>query len=202
MYSNLYKSTKFTPIESVLDIYDTNRYWMYIPGFNGYEVSNDGIIRSMKHFVKYPYGILIQKVKRGKYADSPDPLYEISDDDNKRQRIRLSQIMELAKKNQFAVYGYPRATIVTNSGSRNKYVRNSQGAYVKVYNGPNKNSIDIPPIDNTTHYAKFTIIQDGTEMPNMEYKPPEVKCPVSSINGTEFFGRKDCMTICDPETYR
>ena len=74
----------------------------------------------MKHYMKYPYGILIQKVKRGKYADSPDPLFELSDDDNKRQRIRLSQLMELAMKNQFIVYGYPRATIVTNSGSRNK----------------------------------------------------------------------------------
>lgn len=31
MYSNLYKSTKFTPIESVLDIYDTRRVWLYIP---------------------------------------------------------------------------------------------------------------------------------------------------------------------------
>jgi hypothetical protein len=202
MYNEIYKTRRFIPIESVLDIYDTNRYWMYLPGFNGYEISNDGYVRSMKHYMKYPYGILIQKVKRGKYADSPDPLFELSDDDNKRQRIRLSQLMELAMKNQFIVYGYPRATIVTNSGSRNKYVRNDNGAYVKVYNGPVKTSINIPPIDNNTHYAKFTIIQDGTEMPHMEYKGPQVKCPVSSINGTEYFGRKDCNTICDIETNR
>ena len=53
---------RFTPIQDVLDIYDPNRLWYNIPNFNGYEISNDNYIRSMKHYMKYPYGILIKKV--------------------------------------------------------------------------------------------------------------------------------------------
>ena len=71
--------------------------------------------------MKYPYGILISPVSREPYKSSTDPLYEISDDNNKRQRIRLSQIMHLAFTNQFSVLGYPRLTIITDTGSRNKY---------------------------------------------------------------------------------
>lgn len=191
--------SKYTPVESVLNIYD-ERWWYYIPGFNGYEVSNDGYVRSMKHYRIYPYGILIQKVKREPYGSYQDPVYELSDDNNKRHRIRLSQIIHLAMTNQFSVAGYPRATIITDSGSRNKYVKNENGAYVKVYNGPKpgggRKSISIPPTDNNTHYAKFTIIQDGTEMPNMTYQQPQVKVPVRSIEGEIYYGRKDCRTIC------
>ena len=92
----------------------------------------------MKHYMKYPYGILISPVSREPYKSSTDPLYEISDDNNKRQRIRLSQIMHLAFTNQFSVLGYPRLTIITDTGSRNKYVKDENGAYTKVYNGPKK----------------------------------------------------------------
>ena len=30
MYNEIYKTKRFIPIESVLDIYDTNRYWRII----------------------------------------------------------------------------------------------------------------------------------------------------------------------------
>lgn len=196
------RKSKFTAIEDIMDIFDYNRVWYYIPGFNGYEVSNDNIIRSMKHYVKYPYGILIKPVKKEPYGSSPDPLYELSDNNNERKRIRLSQIIHLAMSNQFAVAGYPRATIITDGSSRNKFVKNQNGAYVKVYNGPKagggRKSFSIPPIDNVnTFYPKFTITQDGSEMPNMEYKQPEVKCPVRSIDGSEYYGRRDCRCVCN-----
>ena len=45
---------KYTPVENCLNIYEP-RYWFYIPGFNGYELSNDGFVRSMKHYRRYPY---------------------------------------------------------------------------------------------------------------------------------------------------
>ena len=156
----------------------------------------------MKHYMKYPYGILISPVSREPYKSSTDPLYEISDDNNKRQRIRLSQIMHLAFTNQFSVLGYPRLTIITDTDSRNKYVKDENGAYTKVYNGPKKGGgrkgkVKMPLMDPTTHYAKFTIIQDGTEMPFMEYQKPEVRVPIKSIEGDEYYGRKDCRTICD-----
>jgi len=60
----------------------------------------------MKHFRKYPYGIIIKPVDRDPYDKSCDPLFEISDDNNKRQRIRLSQLMHLAATSQYAVAGY------------------------------------------------------------------------------------------------
>ena len=192
-------SKRFTPIEDVLNIFDENRLWYYIPSFNGYEISNDGYIRSMKHYRKHPYGILIKPVDRDSYKGSCDPLYEISDDNNQRQRIRLSQLVHLAATNQFAVRGYPRHTIITSSSGRNKFVKNDEGAYVKVYNGPHRTKLSIPPMDNTAHYAKFTVIQDGTEAFGMSYRQPEYTVPVESIKGNEYYGRKDCRTIYCPQ---
>lgn len=193
---------EYVKVEDCLNIFDESRYWLYIPGFNGYEISNDGYVRSMKHYRRYPYGILISPVKRKPYGQSCDPLFEISDDNNKRQRIRLSQLMHLAASNQFAVAGYPRPTILTSSSGRNKFVKNDQGAYVKVYNGPGvRKSLNIPPMDNNAYYAKFTIIQDGTELPNMEYKGSDIRVPLISLKGDEYYGRKDCRTICDLDVY-
>lgn len=188
---------RFTPIEDVLNIFDESRYWLYIPGFNGYEVSNDGYVRSMKHFRKYPCGILIKAVDREPYKSSTDPLYELSDDNNKRQRIRLSQIMHLAATNQYAVRGYPRATVVTSVSGRNKWVQNENGSYVKVYNGPGvRKSLNIPPMDNTAKYFHFKVIQNGNETLGMTYKQPEYTVPIQSIKGDEYYGRKDCRTLC------
>ena len=157
----------------------------------------------MKHYVQYPYGIIIKPVKREPYGSSPDPLYELSDNNNKRRRIRLSQIMTLATTNNVAVRGYPRATICTDTSSRNKYVQNESGAYVKVYNGPGvKKDIKMPDIDTNAHYAKFTIIQDGTERPGMEYKVPEYIVPIEPIEGDTYYGREDCRTIYNVDVYR
>jgi hypothetical protein len=189
---------KFIPIEDVLNIFDNTRLWYYIPSFNGYEVSNDGYIRSMKHYRKHPYGVLIQPVARDRNKGIQDPMYELSNDDNVRQRIRLSQIIYLAKTNNFSVSGYPRSTIMSSNSGRNKFVRNKDGVYVKVYNGPKvTKSFDMPQLDNTLIYPKFTVIQDGTEAMNMTYQQPEYKIPIKSVEGDEYYGRKDCRTICN-----
>ena len=157
----------------------------------------------MKHYVKYPYGIIIKPVQREPYGSSCDPLFEISDDNNKRKRIRLSQIMNLALTSNVGVRGYPRSTVVCNTSSRNKFVKNDKGAYVKVYNGPGvKKELNVPPMDNTARYAKFTIIQDGTEMPGMEYKPAQAIVPIEPIKGDMYYGREDCRTICNLDVYR
>ena len=108
----------------------------------------------MKHYMKYPYGILVKPVNGSK-----DPIFEISDDNNKRKRKKLSELMNLAISNSNKVSGYPRATIVTDINSRNKYVKNNNGAYVKVYNGPGARKY-IKQLDETPKYAKFTIIKD------------------------------------------
>lgn len=62
-----------------MNIYD-DRLWYYIPGFNGYEVSNDGYVRSMKHWRKYPYGILIKP----KSINNGEAIFELSNDNNER----------------------------------------------------------------------------------------------------------------------
>ena len=184
---------KFTPLEDIMNIFDPSVLWLYIPGFNGYEISTNGYIRSMKHYRKHPYGILIKPVQREPYKNSSDPLYELSDDNNKRQRIRYSQLAELANKNPYEVAGYPRKTIICNSGSRNKFVKNDQGAYIKVYNGSKRVSKKVENI----HYTKFTVLQNGTERPNMQYKQSDYECPISSIdpNSHEYYGNDYCRII-------
>lgn len=148
----------FTPIDIVINIFDPNILWFDIPGYRGYEVSTLGHIRSMKHFKKYPYGILIKPTS---IADPKDPIYELSDNNNNRVRIHYSEIAKLANSNR----NYPRSTMSTDYMSRNKFVKNESGAYVKVYNGRKRGSAKIrKPDDTKTSYAKFTIIKEEENM--------------------------------------
>lgn len=118
------KYTQFTPVEMYIDPYNTSILWYYIPGFNGYEISNTGIVRSMKHYKKYPFGILIRP------RETKDPIdlftkfygeltYELSDNNNIRQVITRSELLGLASNNKQKIDGYPRRTIVTDISPRN-----------------------------------------------------------------------------------
>ena len=118
------KTTKFAPVQNYIDPNSSDLWWYYIPGFNGYEISNTGIVRSMKHFRKYPFGILIKP----REIDNPIDLftkqyieltYELSDNNNERQIIKRSELLSLASSNTHQVQGYPRRTIVSDTGSRN-----------------------------------------------------------------------------------
>lgn len=133
------KVNNFTPLETVLDI-NHPRLWYYIPGYNGYEVSDDGYVRSMKHFKRYPYGLLIQ-AKVGK--KSGEIYFEMSDDNNIRKRVSLNEIKHRAANNQYTIGNYPRRTCVTDLTSRNKIL--------------------CRPYDTVTHQRqfvpKFTIIE-------------------------------------------
>lgn len=104
---------KFCSVETVLNIYEP-RKWYAIPGFRGYEISNDHYIRSMKHYKKYPFGILITPIKKDPY----NPVFELSDDDCTRVSMSLNEILYIVRNTPVEV-GYPRATIVTNISSRN-----------------------------------------------------------------------------------
>ena len=55
------KISTFVRVENYINPMSQDIWWYYIPGFNGYEISNTGIVRSMKHYKKYPYGILIRR---------------------------------------------------------------------------------------------------------------------------------------------
>ena len=152
--------SKFTPIETVLNIFDPNILWLEIEGFNGYEISTTGHIRSMKHYKKYPYGLLVKPVSS---ADPSNPIYELSDDNNNRKRLHYSEIANLANNNSNPTKA--KTTMNTDNMSRNKFVKNDSGAYVKVYNGRKRTVGKLSTLDDTnTNYAKFTIIKEGENM--------------------------------------
>lgn len=105
--------SNFTPVEEVLNIYDMNRVWYPVYGYNGYEVSNDKIVRSMKHYKKYPYGLLIKPIK-----DTDN--YVLSDDNNCRKTLSVEEIYQLGITNPFnKSSNYPRPTAMTDGNPRN-----------------------------------------------------------------------------------
>jgi len=80
---------KYVSVENVFDIYNDDQIWYRIKGFRGYEISNKGVIRSLKHFKKYPYGILIQPVNEKK------DIFVLSDNNNVRKRLNRNEIYKL-----------------------------------------------------------------------------------------------------------
>jgi hypothetical protein len=174
------RKTKFTPVESVLDIND-DRLWYYIPSCNGYEVSNDNYIRSMKHYRSYPFGILIspKRDKKGNVLHPEDPSYELSNNNNERITLRLSQILDLAKSNPYHITGYPRRTCICDTNPRNqKYF------IQKKLQAPE-------PTNNIKRYPKFTIVPETEVDGIIERRLPNIICPMEYINGGEYLGRKN-----------
>ena len=106
--------TKPIPLETVLDINEP-RMWSYIPGFRGYELSDDGYVRSTKNFNVYPYGMLLRPV-----SSKDGNTFILSNDDNKRIRISVNQLKELVKNDKFKRAGFPRSTVLNNASSRNQ----------------------------------------------------------------------------------
>lgn len=121
------KISQFIPVENFIDPLDQNIWWYYIPGFNGYEISNTGIVRSMKHYRKYKFGILIKPKEITNIIELftvqyPELTYELSDNNNERKVIKRSELQYLASKNPYHVQGYPRRTIITDIAPRNQRV--------------------------------------------------------------------------------
>jgi len=134
---------KYAAVENFLNIADPNRLWMPIYGYNGYEISNDNYVRSMKHYKQYPYGILIspKKDKNGLVLHPEDPTFELSDDNNNRCHITLSQIISIVNSNE-PMPGYPRHTWQQDIASRNdRHIVKKKQKH--------------PPLDNTIRYSAF-----------------------------------------------
>ena len=100
----------YTRVEDYIDINDTSIKWYDIPGYNGYQVSTTGHVRSLKHFKKYPFGILI-KHRNG--------IYTLTNSNNTRTTVSYKEISELVNNDKHSL-AYPKDTIVTNRGSRNR----------------------------------------------------------------------------------
>ena len=135
---------KYAAVEYYINVADPNRLWMAIHGYNGYEISNDNYIRSMKHYKEYPYGILItpKKDKDGNILHPENPIFVLSDDNNNRCSLSLSQIIEIVNLHN-NIPGYPRYTWQQDISPRNDrhIVKKQQKC---------------PPLDNTVRYSAFT----------------------------------------------
>ena len=173
---------EFIAIQDAMDVGE-NRWWYYIPGFNGYELSHDGYIRSMKHYRKYPFGILIKPKQ-----DGQDPSFELTGNDGERYNIHLSQIAHLVKTSTYDVAGYPRQTCITNYGGRidNRLT-------IKNLDRVNKNKTKL----DTLHYHKFRVVENGDEAYGMTKSVPDVRTPIKSTKGDMCYGRTDCRSLSD-----
>ena len=104
-----------TRIEDVLDIYDQNRLWYNIPSYNGYQLSNDNIVRSMKHYKKYPYGILLSPSKQVNGIN----YFQLTNSQNKRVTVSLTELKELVAGDEYSK-AYPSKTTDLYQASRNQ----------------------------------------------------------------------------------
>ena len=110
---NVFESTKgILDLSSIFNVYNDPQLWYDIPGFNGYEMSDYGLVRSMKHFQRYPFGMLIR------FDDKEN--YILSNSYNNRLRIPRKDLWDLVVNNPNPTIGYPRTTNQTDHYSRNR----------------------------------------------------------------------------------
>lgn len=151
--SILQNSKGIIPLESVINPYDQNILWYTIKGFNGYQLSNLGYIRSMKNFNKYPYGTLLkfQDTKNGRY-------YILSDNNNVRRKLLLSEIQQAVKdSNVQSCFGYQYASpIIRNQRKFLKFDYGNKDNIIKEATPIRKEKVFTP---------SFTVIRDNIIQP-------------------------------------
>lgn len=146
-------------INTVFNVDRDPQLWWSIPGFNGYEMSDYGFVRSMKYFQRCPFGMLIKFDSKGYYI--------LSDNNNDRIKIHRKELWDLVISNPYSPQ--PRRTCQTDCYSRNKrmflcdqdlpihgtrgYGVNSKGRIKKKHVPTNKKE--------PTFFPQFTIIPDG-----------------------------------------
>ena len=118
-------------------MYNDNRIWQCIKGYNGYEYSNDGLLRSMKNFNVNPMGKLLKR-----YHDKKGYYYMLSDNNNDRKKVYETEIMYILQTDQNPIL---RRTYETDIGSRNRLVYRP------------KQKINL----NNIVHPRFTIVDDG-----------------------------------------
>ena len=95
-----------------MNYYDDNRRWICIDGYNGYEYSNDGLLRSMKNFKVNPMGKLLKKNKKKKGY-----YYILSDDNNNRKKVYEQEIIDIINSDKVPRI---RRTYETDIDARNR----------------------------------------------------------------------------------
>ena len=106
-------------LQEVIDITKTNILWGDLsPQYKGYQISNTGIVRSMKFFNKYPYGVFIEPKK--------NDVYELSNSTNQRVTVSRNELFEIVRQNG----GFRISTFSKDTHSRNP-VMGSKSNYIK-----------------------------------------------------------------------
>lgn len=135
------------------DPYDDDQLWYRIPDFNGYEISNKGMVRSLKFTGRFPFGTIIDPKPSGKYFG----MYEMSNNNNTRVMVSRDALWKLAMQN-LKDYPYkPVSTCCVNPKSRNNRVFID---YDKAYHTNNALSTPVKPNKEPVFTPKFTVIPD------------------------------------------
>lgn len=106
---------KVIPIETVVDINDKSIRWADLYPYNGYQISITGLIRSMKFYKKYPYGILIEPDKNGNI--------KISNSLNQVEQVNVNDEFRKAREwryNTCDTYIYSRNPLITSQSDHMK----------------------------------------------------------------------------------
>jgi len=105
-------TNKKIPIERIVNLYDTSIMWADLgPHYNGYQISNTKLIRSLKFFKKYPYGTLIE-------PDSKGRVY-LSNSRNQSEQVSVDELFNSKKQKDFniptySVYTRSRNPLITS----------------------------------------------------------------------------------------
>ena len=146
------------PVDAVMNIWSDARLWANIPGFNGYQLSDDYIVRSFKFKRIYPYGTIVTPKKE--YKDKPlDNVYELSDNDNMRIEITAFELGKLVHSQlQSPMNLYHTATImpVTETVRNKRMCINQDPVLTAQKKGLVKKSVPVNKKE-TTAMARFTI---------------------------------------------
>lgn len=94
--------------------------WYMIEGFNGYEINENGTVRSMKMMWKDPGHLL----KLDKYG-----YYTLSNNENKRVRITPNELLNLVFNSGLPLK--PRPDNAVYLGGRNKHFYFDEGIHPK-----------------------------------------------------------------------
>lgn len=82
------------PVDAVINPNDTSVLWYDIPNFPGYQISNNGYIRSFKQYRKYPLGTLV------KFCNKECTKIQLTNSNNQRVIVTIQMIHELVSKYQ------------------------------------------------------------------------------------------------------
>lgn len=92
---------------------EDNLMWYHIPGFNGYTIREDGLVKSLKFQYACPEGYVI-KSHRNRNGDR---YVVLSDDNNIRTKITIKELLNAVKNNEYKYTCDPNRPYY---GSRNK----------------------------------------------------------------------------------